>query len=259
MYLIGGWNESRMVRAENPGFFFEQSLNTFLVDVNANGDIDSRKDIVDQVDLLVLIHGSEEKIVLNNESLKTELKQLSYGEVLLWALQKRSRAWQSIQKNEEVTNNCKMTLNTLFTSPEPHELSVLRWEPNHLLLHPCRLLHGVLGSRVWGHKLPPPCYTIRTDKLCQTESKFWSKNNWNKQRSRQLCYLLKQSYKSKSLSMKNASINPIPFVGFRTNTWPDIRFSSPIRASSRLLFPLPTLPTTPTNWIHVLRKNIRKC
>ena len=72
-----------MVRAENPGFFFEQSLNTFLVDVNANGDIDSRKDIVDQVDLLVLIHGSEEKIVLNNESLKTELKQLSYGEVLL--------------------------------------------------------------------------------------------------------------------------------------------------------------------------------
>ena len=71
-----------MVRAENPGFFFEQSLNTFLVDVNANGDIDSRKDIVDQVDLLILIHGSEEKIVLNNESLKPELKQLSYGEVL---------------------------------------------------------------------------------------------------------------------------------------------------------------------------------
>ncbi len=62
-----------MVRAENPRFFFEQSLNTFLVDVDANGDIDSRENVVNQVDLLILIHGSGENKSFNLQS-KTDLK-----------------------------------------------------------------------------------------------------------------------------------------------------------------------------------------
>ena len=97
-----------MVRAENPGFFFEQSLNTFLVDVNANGDIDSRKDIVDQVDLLVLIHGSEEKIVLNNESLKPELNSAFIWRVIVLSI---AKAFKSVTKYSKESGSYKQLQN----------------------------------------------------------------------------------------------------------------------------------------------------
>jgi hypothetical protein len=49
-----------MMCANNSGLLLEQSLNAFLVDVNPDRNVDGRKDVVDEVHLLVLINGPKQ-------------------------------------------------------------------------------------------------------------------------------------------------------------------------------------------------------
>jgi hypothetical protein len=48
-----------MMCANNSGLLLEQSLNAFLVDVNPDRNVDGRKNVVDEVHLLVLVNGPE--------------------------------------------------------------------------------------------------------------------------------------------------------------------------------------------------------
>ena len=48
-----------MVRAEDSCLLLEQPHDYVLVDLDADGNVDGREDVVDDVDLLVLIDGPE--------------------------------------------------------------------------------------------------------------------------------------------------------------------------------------------------------
>ena len=48
-----------MVRAEDSCLLLEQAHDDVLVDLDADGNVDGREDVVDDVDLLVLIDGPE--------------------------------------------------------------------------------------------------------------------------------------------------------------------------------------------------------
>jgi len=57
-YFVSRSQKSRVVSAEYPRLLFEQPHDDFLVDLDADGNVDGREDVVDHVDLLILIHSS---------------------------------------------------------------------------------------------------------------------------------------------------------------------------------------------------------
>ena len=53
-----------MVRAKNPGLVLEQTHDAVVVDVHADGYVDSRKNVVYKVDILVLVNCPENNNII---------------------------------------------------------------------------------------------------------------------------------------------------------------------------------------------------